>query len=41
VNFCERFLSVHVGDSNAGNYAIETLIPEWQTFTGALHISSV
>jgi hypothetical protein len=41
VNFCERFLNVHVGESKGGNYAIESLILEWQTFTGALQISSV
>ena len=28
MNFCERFLNVHVGESNRGNYAIETLILE-------------
>jgi hypothetical protein len=35
VNFCKRFLNVHVGESKDGNYAIETLILEWQAFTGA------
>ncbi|MGB9205286.1 MAG: hypothetical protein WCB94_15115 [Terriglobales bacterium] len=34
VNFCERFLNVHVGESNRGNYAIETLILERQAFAG-------
>jgi hypothetical protein len=28
VNFRERFLNVHVGESNGGNYAIETLLLE-------------
>jgi len=41
VNFRKCFLDVHVGESNGGNYAIETLILEWQAFTRALHISSV
>ncbi len=41
MNFCERFLNVHVGKSKGGNYAIETLIVEWQAFTGAFQISSV
>ena len=41
MNFCERFLNVHVGESNGGNCAIETLILEWQAFAGALPISSV
>jgi hypothetical protein len=41
VNFCQRFLNVHVGESKGGNYTIETLILERQTFTGAWQIRSV
>jgi len=41
VNFRERFLNVHVGESNGGNYAIETLLLEGQAFTGALLVSAV
>ncbi len=31
VNFCERFLNVHVGQSDGGNYAIETPVGEWHS----------
>jgi len=39
--FRERLLNVHVGESNGGNYPIETLLLEGQAFTGALLVSAV
>jgi hypothetical protein len=41
VNLCERFLDIHVWESNGGNYALETLIFKWQAFPGSSDIGSI
>ena len=41
MDFPERFLNVHIGKSDARNYAIETFIHKRQAFTTTLQISSI
>src|ERR1035438_10321897 len=41
MNFGERFLNVHVRESNGGNDAIETFPLEWQALSGSELIHAV
>ena len=41
MNFGERFLNVHVRESNRGNDAIETFSLEWQALSGSELIHAV
>src|ERR1700686_383578 len=41
VNFCQRFLNVHIGQRNRRNYPIEAAILEGQPFPCAVQILSV